>query len=37
MWAFCPPEMQDPDDCAEMARRHVSAAIDHDTLAALEV
>jgi len=37
MWAFCPPEMQDPQDCAEMAQRHVSAAIDHDTLAALEV
>jgi hypothetical protein len=37
MWAFCPPEMQDPDDCAEMARRHVSAAVDHDTMAALEV
>lgn len=37
MWAFCPPEMQDPEDCAEMARRHAGAAIDHNTLAALEV
>lgn len=35
MWAFCPPEMQDPDGCAEMARRHVAAALDHDTLDAL--
>jgi hypothetical protein len=36
MWAFCPPQMQDPDDCAEMARRHVQAAVDHETLAVLE-
>jgi hypothetical protein len=32
MWAFVPPEMQNPDDCAEMARRHVQAAVDHGTL-----
>ena len=37
MWGFCPPEMQDPDDCAEMARRHVQAAVDHDTLEVLGV
>jgi hypothetical protein len=36
MWAFCPPQMHDPDDCAEMARRHVQAAVDHETLAVLE-
>jgi hypothetical protein len=36
MSAFCPPQMQDPDDCAEMARRHDQAAIDHETLAVLE-
>lgn len=37
MWAFCPPEMQDPLDCAEMAYRHATAATDHDTLAVLGV
>jgi hypothetical protein len=37
IWAFCPPEMQDPEDCAEMARRHVQAAVDHDTLGVLGV
>ena len=36
MFAFCPPEMQDPDDCARMAERYGQAAIDHDTLALLE-
>jgi hypothetical protein len=36
MWAFCPPQMQDPDGCAEMGRRHVQAAVDHETLAVLE-
>lgn len=36
MWAFCPPQMQDPDARAEMPRRHVQAAADHETLAILE-
>jgi hypothetical protein len=36
MWAFVPPQMQDPDGAAEMARRHVQAAVDHQTLAVLE-
>lgn len=36
MWALCPAEMQDPDDCGQMARRHVQAAVDHETLALLE-
>ena len=37
MWAFVPPEMQNPDDCAEMARRHVQAAVDHGTLDCLGI
>jgi hypothetical protein len=36
MWAFCPPEMQDPDGCEEMGRRHAQAATDHGTLEILE-
>jgi hypothetical protein len=37
MWAYCPPEMQDPDDCREMAERHAGAAIEHDTLGRLGI
>jgi hypothetical protein len=37
MWAFVPPEMQNPDGCAEMARRHVQAAVDYRTLERLGV
>ena len=37
MWAFVPPEMQDPEGCAEMARRHVQAAIDYGTFDRLGV
>jgi hypothetical protein len=36
MWAFTPPQIQDPESCAAMAERHSQACIDHDTLKLLE-
>jgi Ecdysteroid kinase-like family len=36
MFALCPPEMQVAEVCALMGDRYAAAAIDHDTLSAVE-
>jgi len=35
MFALCPPEMQPPEVCTLMGDRYATAAIDHETLAAM--
>lgn len=36
MFALCPPEMQPEEVCTLMGDRYATAAIDHDTLSAIE-
>ena len=36
LFALCPPEMQSPEICLQMGDRYAAAAVDHDSLGALE-
>lgn len=36
LFALCPPEMQPPEICIAMRERYAAAAVEHESLAALE-